>query len=815
MFKNYFKTAWRNLVRNPRVSFINIGGLAIGVACAIMLYLYVHSEFGFDNYYANADRIYRLYTYINLNGAASNSAKSSPAAALVLRTQFPEVEATTSIGYDGSYNMRYKDKTFREHSVYTADSNYFKVFNHQLLKGNAATALLMPRQLVITESTAKKYFGDEDPVGKQIMVDDTASFIVSAVMKDFPDNSHFNADMFLSMSTIHGRDDANWLALFYSNFVLLKKGADAKAVEQKLKPMVDKDAGPQIEKLLNVHYDNLNASGNAFEIKLQPLTSIHLYSKENYGIDPNTEWGQSRIGNILYLRIFIATALFVLLIAVFNFMNIATARSEKRAKETGIRKTLGSSRWQLMIQYFAEAILTTGIAVVAAIIIVQITLPWFNQLTGKAIELKFFDDPYTIVLLLIFTFFVCLLAGSYPAIFLSAFHPVETLKGLKRKSKASLRSVLVVSQFAISIALIIGMMTIRSQLNFMQHKDLGIQSKQLITIINGTSLGNKLQAFRQELMKNPAITSVTNSSLIFATGVPESAYTYENQTNANPVYSAFLDVDEYFVPTFGIKMKEGRFFDASMPTDSSAAVINETAAKDFAPNVKSIIGHSITMLSNDSVPKVYRIIGVTKDFNFESLHQLVKPLVLQLSKVQQAATYITIKYYGKNNANDVRTYIESTWNSMHSFEKCNANFLTETIDNLNSNEKKVSALSTLLSVLSVLVACLGLLGLAMFVAEQRKKEIGIRKVLGASVAEVTATISRQFVFWILIANLVAWPVAYIVLQQWLQNFAYHVSPAWWMFVGAGLITLLIALITVGVQSVKAALANPIKSLRTE
>lgn len=814
MFKNYFLVAWRNLVRNPKISFINIGGLAIGVACAIMLYLYAQSEFGYDSFYANASRIYRVYTCINLNGTASNSAKSSLPAAQILRTQFPEVEANTSIGYEASYNMRYKDKVFREHSAYTADSNYFKVFAHQLLKGNAHTALSMPYQLVITEATAKRYSGEEEPIGKQLMVNDTVSFMVSAVMKDFPENAHFNADMFISMSTLHAKNDDNWLALYYSNFVLLKKGANALAVEQKLKAIADKGAGPQIEKLLNVHYGNSKESGNAFEMKLQPLTSIHLYSKETYGIDPNTEWGKTSLGNILYVRIFIATALFVLLIAVFNFMNIATARSEKKARETGIRKTLGSSRWQLMAQYYTEAVLTTAIAVIAAVVIVKLTLPLFNQLTGKAIELNFFDNAYTLPLLLAFTIFVGLFAGSYPAIFLSAFQPVETLKGLHQKNKTSLRSVLVVCQFAISIALIIGMMAVRSQLNFMQQKNLGIQPQQLITIINGSSLGGKLPVFRRELLKNPAVASVTYSSAMFAQGVPESVYTYENQTNTDPLHAAFLDVDEYYLSTFGIKMKEGRFFDASMLTDSNAVVINETAAKDFAPNVKSVIGHRITMLSNDSAPGVYRIVGVTKDFNFESMHQLVKPLVLHLSGIKQASTYITIKYNGADVAN-ARSDIEGAWNRMQSFEKCNFSLLNDRIANLYRSEKKVSELSTLLSALGVLVACLGLLGLAMFVTEQRKKEIGIRKVLGAGIVQVTATITRQFVFWILLANFVAWPVAYIILHQWLQNFAYHISPQWWMFCAAGALTLLIALITIGTQSVKAALANPVISLRME
>jgi putative ABC transport system permease protein len=318
--------------------------------------------------------------------------------------------------------------------------------------------------------------------------------------------------------------------------------------------------------------------------------------------------------------------------------------------------------------------------------------------------------------------------------------------------------------------------------------------------------------FRQELLKNPAVASVTYSSVMFAQGVPESVYTYENQTGTDPLHAAFLDVDEYFVPTLGIKMKEGRFFDASMPTDSNAVVINETAASVFAPRIKTIIGHRITMLSSDSLRRVYRIVGVTEDFNFESMHQLVKPLVLHLSGIKQASTYITIKYKGADVAN-ARNYIEGTWDRMYSFEKCNFNFLNNRIANLYSSEKKVSELSTLLSVLGVLVACLGLLGLAMFVTEQRKKEIGIRKVFGAGITQITATISRQFVFWILLANLVAWPVAYMILHRWLQNFAYHISPQWWMFCAAGGFTILVALITIGTQSIKAALASPVKSLR--
>ncbi|MDE3143644.1 MAG: FtsX-like permease family protein [Bacteroidota bacterium] len=564
-----------------------------------------------------------------------------------------------------------------------------------------------------------------------------------------------------------------------------------------------------------MNYSSFKSAGNVFAIKFEPLTEIYLYSKERFDIDPNTEWGHGKTGNILYVKIFIATALFVLLIAVFNFMNIATARSEEHAKETGIRKTLGSARWQLIIRYYIESMMTTVVAVIIALFIVYAVLPLFNQILGKNVSLNLLSTIWSIPLLLMFTILVGLLAGSYPAFFLSKFQPVETLKGLRRKSKTTLRNILVISQFAISIAMIIGMMAVRRQLNYMQHKNLGFDPDQLITITNGATLGNKLQIFKEELLKNTAIVSVTNSSLIFASGVPESAYTLDTKANmASPLHAAYLDVDESFIKTFGIALKEGRSFDPSMPTDSNAVVINETAAKDFAPDIKSLVNHRITMLSNRSTPMVFNIIGVMRDFNFESLHQKVKPLVLHLDKVQQASTYITIKYKS-NNEDLAHKYIEGIWNNINGVEKADINFLNNTIESLYTNEKRISSLSTILSLLGVIVACMGLFGLAMFITEQRKKEIGIRKTLGASITEIITAISKQFVLWVLIANAVAWPVAYLILNKWLQNFAYSIQPAWWMFLSAGAITLVIALATISTISFKAALANPVKSLRTE
>ncbi|MCU0402962.1 MAG: ABC transporter permease [Chitinophagaceae bacterium] len=814
MIKNYFKIAWRNLVRNPTISFINIGGLAIGLSCAIILYLYAGSEFGYDSFYNKADHIYRIYTHISLNGVESREAKSSPPVGLALRLHFPEVEANTLVGYEASYNMRYGDKMFRETRVYTADSNYFKVFSHPLLNGNPLQVLSLPGQLVMTASTANRFFGTEDPIGKQILVGDSVRYTVAGVMSDFPENTHFDADMFLSMATIHGRDDNNWLALGYSNYVMLKPGSDVNALEQKLKSIVDKGAGPQIAKMLGLEFGSFTSAGNDFSMRFQPLKEIHLFSKDKYGINPNSEWGNARLGNIVYVRIFIATALLVLLIAIFNFMNISTARSQKRARETGIRKTLGSNRWQLMMQYFAEALFIAAISVLLALFIVELVIPWFNKLTGKSIVLLYFKTWWVIPLLVLFTIVVGLLAGLYPALYLSAFKPVNTLKGVPLKEKSSLRSVLVVSQFAISIALIIGMIAVHSQLNYLRSRSVGVDHAQVITITNGSSIGKNLYAFRNELLKNPAIESVTNSSLMYAAGVPMSAYTYEKQQNTEPIQASYLDVEDNFAVTFGLSLKEGRFFRKDMLTDSNSVIINETAAKAFAPNQTSILNHRICMLSNDSVPRYFNVIGVVRDFHYESLHQMVKPLVLHLHAVEQAATYISIRFKNEAPAK-FKAYVEQVWSQMEPYDKCNFDLLSNQLENLYNNEKRIGALSALLSGLAVLVACMGLFGLALFVTEQRKKEIGIRKVLGASVLEVVATISGQFVWWIVLANLVAWPVAYIVLRQWLQHFAYRINPAWWMFGGAGIMTLFVGIGTVAFIAIRAAISNSVNNLRTE
>jgi putative ABC transport system permease protein len=815
MFRNYLIIALRTLRSSKLFSMINISGLAIGIACTIILYLFISDELGYDAYHKNAGSIYRVYVHATLNGTDFSSAKTGAPTGEAMLRAFPEVESFTRLGYQKSYDFRYGDKTFREYRVYNADSNYFEVFSQKVIAGNPK-ALAQPNHIVITRSTAEKYFGKgsdsyREFIGKMLTVDNKETFVVSAVMEDFPAKSHFDCDILLSMAndTMTKRDQ--WLGLGYTTFLLVKNGTDPKSLEQKMIPVVNEKAGPELEGLTGMQMTYFNQHGNEFRLKLQPLRSIYLYSRNKYGINPNTEWGSSRTGNIVYVRIFAGVAFFVLMIAVFNFINLSTARSQKRGKEVGVRKTLGSGRTELIWQFIFEAIVTTAFAVALAFLLVELALPWFNQLSGKELSIKFNDPLNQIPAVFMFTLLVGLLAGSYPAFFLSAFEPVDTLKGVIKKRKPVIRNVLVVTQFAISIALIIGMIAIRSQLDYLQKKDLGFTKDNLVMITNGAALGDNPGTFKMELMKNSVVGAASSSSLMFDTGVPEEAISYESNENKSPVVSHYLDVDEDFLKTFKVNLKQGRFFDPALSTDSNAVVINESAAKLFPS--KKIIGNKLYVhIDKGTVP--YHVVGVVQDFNYQSLHQKIEPLAFHLGKSRQAATYITVRVNTADTA-QIRRTIETAWHKSGAIEKCNYGLLNNTLANLYDSEKKVSKIATLFSVFAIVIACLGLFGLALFVIEQRTREIGIRKVLGASLAEVVYTLTGKFLFWIAVANLLAWPVAWLVLHNWLQQFAYRVNLSWWMFVGTGVFALLVAMVTISTQAIHAALANPVNSLRSE
>ncbi|GAB4031778.1 ABC transporter permease [Spirosoma gilvum] len=811
MLLNYFKIAYRNLLNNKGFSAINITGLALGIACSIVLFLFILDELNFDAFNKKASQTYRLYVHSSINNEESNNSKTAPPAGSTLVQMLPEVLTQTRIGYFGGHDLRYKDKVFRESRIYTADSTYFDVFTLPFVHGDPAIALKNPNSIVLTETMASKYFGQENPTGKSLLVDGTNSYQITGVMKDFPDKSHFHCDFLLSMSTYPEVNQQNWLQGDYSTYIVLKEGADPTRVEHKMQQIILDRLGPEIEKALGVSMQQFLASGNVFEYRWQPLLSIYLQSKRQYNIDPNTEWTGVRMGDSVYVYIFSVVALFILLIAVINFVNLSTARSEKRAKEVGIRKAIGSSRLKLMGQFTTESILLTGLSVIVALFLVQLMLPGFNQIASRQLTLPLFTHAYTIPALLAFTLIVGLLAGSYPAFFLSSFRPVEVLKSGVQKRKSSLRSLLVITQFSISITLILGMIIIRNQLGYLQHKDLGFNKEHLLSINNAKVLGDKLKPFKAELLKNPAILSVSNTSQLFANGIPGSGYSLGKRSGSDLVLSQFLDVDADFVKTFAVPLKAGRFFSNDRLADSTAVVINEAALRAF--NTNNPLDQEITEIDVNG-PKTYKIIGVLKDFNYESLHRQVRPLVFHLSSVRQAASILNIRIqpHATKNAID---YIEETWQRFEKTDQCHYSFLDERLARLYESEQKTSIIATAFSALAIFIACLGLFGLAVFITEQRTKEIGIRKVLGASIAEILFLLSQQFIVWVAIAILIASPIAWYAMSRWLDNFAYRVDISWWVFVGAGLLAIGIALLTVSFQSIKAALINPVKSLRSE
>ncbi|HTM93332.1 MAG TPA: ABC transporter permease [Flavisolibacter sp.] len=817
MFRNHLKVAIRNLRKNKLFSIVNISGLAIGIACSLLLFLFVRDELSFDRSHKHANDIYRAYVEININGKESINGKTAAPLGQAMIKNFPEVISFARVGYFGAHNLRVGEKIFRESNMYGVDSTYFSLFDFSFIAGDRRTALLQPNSMVVTKTMAEKYFGSDpdsyrDALGKSMIVDDNGSYMITGVVEDFSSYSFFNADFLVSMSTYPQATSDNWLSMGYYTYLLLQKGTDVRQLEAKMKNIVLNYVGPQVGKMLGVPIQQFMDKGNTYAFHLQPFTSMHLYSARKYGIDGNTEYGNVKTGDIIYVYIFLAVAVFILLVAVINFMNLSTARSEKRGKEAGVRKTLGSGRSKLINQFLTESTLTVAIAVVIALLLIELVLPLFNEIAGRELSTNYASNIYTLPALITFTLVVGAVAGSYPAFFLSSYQAVDILKTGVRKRKATLRSFLVVTQFSISIALIIAMIVVRSQLSYLQEKNLGFKKEQLLVIFNGAQLENNIKPFKEELLKNPKVVNATNHSLMFAAGIPGNGYLFNRTTGADPMAFQFLNVDCEFAETYGASMVKGRFFSKDFIADSNAVVINEAAMKECGSS--NPLGQTLSAINVSGVSKQYTIIGVVKDFNFESLRTQIRPLVFHLGPVQQPASIITLRI----RPEDIKTtinFIETTWQRFSKDEKCRYNFLDESLANLYNNEKRTSTIATLFSVLAIFIACLGLFGLAAFVTEQRTKEIGIRKVAGASVTEIIITISKPFLVWVLMANLIAWPAAYIIMNRWLQNFAYRTQIHFWILVVAGIAALIISLLTVGLQAFAAARSNPIKSLRTE
>ena len=805
MLRNYIKIAWRNIKKNKVFSVINITGLSLGISVCFIIMLYVQDELSYDNYNAHSDRIARIQLKASINGGEINEASVMAPVAQAVKTDFPEVEDATRLQFMGSPKVVYGTKSFKNDRFAFADPNFFNVFTLPLLSGNTKTALSQPNTIVISKLTAEKYFGNEDPIGKMLgFNNNTELYKVTGVFDKIPENSHFHADMLGSMASWQPSKSDSWMEGTFFTYLLLKPGTSITTLQAKFPDMVKKYMGPQIQRAMGLSLEQFREKGNQFGFILQPLTAIHLHPNATNELEP--------AGNATYVYLFGAIAIFMLVIASMNFINLSTASASKRAKEVGVRKVIGSERSQLIRQFLIESSLLVVIALIISLALIRLTLPFFNEISGK--DLSFVFNFRIITQLVALGVIVSIAAGIYPAFFLSSFKPIAVLKGnlSGNNRRFGLRSVMVVFQFFISVSLIVGTMVVYQQMQYIQAKNLGYNKEQVLTIPNSWVLGKNEKLFLDMLIKDPRIVNGTmswykpagptnsNNSLVFLQG-------HDNTTLRTVGYH----VDEQYIPTLGMRMATGRNFSKDMGTDSTAMIINEAAAKALGLNLKDAVGKFVVQSNSEKGNNFpYHVIGVVRDFNYQSLHEPIAPLIMTL---QPEGGLIF-----KVRTADLAGLLESMkrqWNTFNTGEPFTYNFLDDLYNKTYAAEQKTSTILSIFATLTVIVACLGLFGLVTYTAEQRVKEIGVRKVLGATVAQITRMLSTDFLKLVFFACLIAFPVSWWATEKWLQSFAYRMTLHWWLFASAALIAMIIALVTLSFQAMKAALANPVKSLRSE
>ncbi|RYU93853.1 FtsX-like permease family protein [Emticicia agri] len=805
MIRNYLKIAWRNLMLRKAYTTINILGLAIGIASCLLIVLFVQHELSYDKYHTKANRTYRMVIEGMLAGKKIQTAFASAPAAPALMREIPGVETATRMDSRGTFIVKKGNESFKEERIVFADSNFFDVFSIPLLKGNPKTILKEPKTLVITESIAEKYFGNTDPIGKTLTFGEKDVYRITGLCKDVPSNTHFHYDMFAS---IHGEQlGEKWLSSGALTYAVLREGYTLEKLNATMPALIEKYLGPEIHEFIGISLADFKKRGDKIEFVFQPVTDIHLKSHLDGEIEANSD--------SKYVYIFSAIALFILLIACINFMNLSTAGSANRAKEVGIRKVLGSVQGQLIGQFLSESVLVTFMALAVALVIVAMALPYFNQLSGKAFEVSVLVKGMMLPAILLACLFIGLLAGSYPAFFLSAFKPVSVLKGkINAGFKSSwLRSTLVTIQFVVSIGMIIGTIVVYRQLNFIQNKKVGFDKDQVLVLHDTYILGKQLTTFKNEIKQLSQVANATMAGYIPAGASNNGADGFEvvNGSDQPVTYrDKTYSIDDDYLPTLGIKLVAGRNFSKDVKSDTAAVLINEAAAKEFG--FKNPIGQQLRTLGTGEPDskRIFTVIGVVRDFHFESIHNRIAPLVMYYG----ADTYQMAIRVRTSDIPDFLEVLERKWKAQTN-NPFSYSFLNDRFNKTYQSEQRTGQLFSIFATLNIIISCLGLFGLAMFTAQQRTKEIGVRKVLGASVMSVVVLLSKDFVKLIFIAILIVTPIAWYAMSEWLEDFAYRVEISWWIFAVAGLLAIAVALLTVSFQSIKAALMNPIKSLRSE
>jgi putative ABC transport system permease protein len=802
MMKNYIRAALRSLKRNKGFTFLNMSGLTMGLAVCLLIIFYVIDETSYDRYNSKGERIYRVNTDTKLNGAATSSAIAAPKVAEALRLNFPEIENTVRLFPDDEARFKKGEQLVLENKVLYCDPTIFDVFTLPMLEGDPKTALAAPNTIVITERMAKKYFNTTHVLGKILVKvnnkNTSTSQRITGVIKNMPAQSHFEADFLESMKAVKLSFNENLASFFpFTTYLLLKPNTDYKNLEAKF---------PSFLKKYIDFMDEMEKHGDYIKLNLTPLYNIHLRSNRLNELGTN--------GNVQYIYIFSGVALFILLLACINFINLSTAHASTRAKEVSMRKVLGSSRLGLILQFISESVLISFFATLLAVLVAWALLPFFNHISGKSLTITGSRLAWLLPAVVGFTLVIGFVAGSYPAFVLSAFQPVKVLKGNTAAGIKGnrLRSWLVVFQFSISIFLIIGTLIVYRQLNYMQHKRLGFNRKQVLLVKHMNALNNQAAVFKQEVLGLPGVTSATLSSFVPTGHRRWTGYVTAN----NEVHQTeFWPVDEDYLRTMSIVLDKGRDFNPALSSDSSAIIINQTAA-----NAMGFTGDPINKnIAWGTGQKQYHIIGVVKDFNFNSLRDNVTPVVLTMTtdferrKQGDRPDVLAVKV-NSERLTALMALIEKKWKAF-SNQEFEYSFMEEDFDGLYREEQRTGRISILFTTLAIVIACLGLFGLAAYTAEQRTREIGIRKVLGANVPDLVAMLAAGFMKLVGFAFLVAAPLAWLFMKKWLQGFAYRESISGWVFIVAGLGALFIALLTISTQFIRAALANPVQSLKNE
>ncbi len=808
MLRNFLINGLRYVRKQPGYIALNIGGLAVGMTSFLLITLYVVNELSYDRFHKNYENIYRVKVIGRMAGGEINQAITAAPMAQAMLKDYPEVIQATRVRGMGDWLIRFGDKKFNEEGLLFADSTFFDVFGFILLKGDPSTALVRPRSMILTEEYAKKYFGDNDPMGQRMIVEsDTVLYTVTGVIQNVPDNSHIKFDMLASMSTYPDQaNDQFWISHSFYTYIVASDGTDKNILQEKFQEMVIKYVGPQLKEVIGQTIEDFRKSGNNFSYVLEPLKEIHLKGATQYNLESP--------GSLTTVYIFAVIAILILLVAIINYINLATAKSASRAKEIGIRKVSGANKTGLIIQFLVESLIIVAIAALIALSLVYIITPGFNQLIGRELSISLIGNIVGILSLIALVIIIGISSGIYPAFVLASYNPVEVLKGTMSPGSMSkrFRGVLVVFQFTVSIVIIIGSIVVYNQLNFMTKKDIGFSKDNLIVIRRVDAFWRQMESFRTQLLEIPGIEKTGFSRAVPGTEFNNNAFFNDDDPEKNTYLINQTSVSFDFPEALGVQLTKGRFFSREYGTDSTAILINEAAVRLLG--LKDPVGKFILQPAGPQQWQRLKIIGVMKDFNIESMHKAITPVCFTVNGAGGGDQFSVVRISGNDIPGTIRA-IEDIWQNFTPDMPFQYEFFTDRWNDLYSSEMKTGKIFLIFAFLAIFIACLGLIGLVTYITNKRTKEIGIRKSYGASTRTVLGLLSREVMFLIIISSILAYPIAYFGSNFWLEGFASRISVNPVIFILATLITLLIGWISTSYQTIKAANYNPANALRIE